>query len=666
MDSHYPFKAKRPRLQPGVEDPVPSSIPFTPPLDPNYTSLPYDIQQQLDQLALFYGVTSGYEIHQLLDQEHCYQQLPGAPPALPDPSTPYAAEKQPSMQIPPPEPYSDAILNIEQQPAFNYEQPELNGAPLANFPLMPDQTPLAAPLISDADQSQPHHLSTGDFYANQALKQEAQLEPQSMMPSQHLMAQNLPQMEYGTAPSLVNTTVLTQHTLTTTEDIPQYGIVPTAPLGGSPMQNGWSDVQLMDQQANFEILLPNQRGGKRGPFKDPNLREQTAQTRKIGSCIRCRMQRIRCENNPEEEGGPCLTCKKVSNSRAGRFPCLRYKITDIRLFKPGQVPGYEWTRRWNNNISDPIQNWASDERRTIFVSAGLSNKFVEVEVRKFIPQIGDKLERTWDYNGTKRSVSIPPYALVSLDDVKKAYLDHIRSSMEDAFGKLLGPRDGLLYKTYQRAWHIFRDRSTPADCLDLLHHTLMLWMSVRLTTRSSFIVGNETLGMHPNILDETSPNHGMIPLPPVLEDDVEKQAEHMAGDVPRNIHSPAQHGPYHSARRRVCEETRDEGANILLAHFHYCNKGIYPFSEECKDQDLRTLAGLDEEKIKFVHGTSTYAKRHQPEWEDLQKAAAYEHDYFFSAKEQPRDSGEDMGVDTGRESQGLAGLPKVALLTEAG
>jgi hypothetical protein len=54
----------------------------------------------------------------------------------------------------------------------------------------------------------------------------------------------------------------------------------------------------------------------------------------------------------------------------------------------------------------------------------------------------------------------------------------------------------------------------------------------------------------------------------------------------------------------------EKGANILLAHFHYCNKGIYPFSEECKDQDLRTLAGLDEEKIKFVHATSSLAKRY--------------------------------------------------------
>lgn len=31
----------------------------------------------------------------------------------------------------------------------------------------------------------------------------------------------------------------------------------------------------------------------RGPFLDIELRQQTAETRRIGSCIRCKMQRIR-------------------------------------------------------------------------------------------------------------------------------------------------------------------------------------------------------------------------------------------------------------------------------------------------------------------------------------------------------------------------------------
>lgn len=207
----------------------------------------------------------------------------------------------------------------------------------------------------------------------------------------------------------------------------------------------------------------------------------------------------------------------MSNSRAGRFPCLRYKITDVRLSKPGQVPGYEWTRRWVNNISDPIQQWESEEVKTIIISDGLTSRnHVEVQVRRFIPQTGDKLERTWDYHGTRMSVKIPPFALIRLDDVKRAYTDYMRISLNDAVFGLLGSPQGLLFQTYQRAITMVMDFSVCPEARELLNKTLMLWISVRLTTRSSFIVGSETLGMPRDILDETSPNPGKIPLPPVM------------------------------------------------------------------------------------------------------------------------------------------------------
>ncbi|KAF5019386.1 hypothetical protein F66182_8616 [Fusarium sp. NRRL 66182] len=620
-----------------------------------------------------------------------YQQLPGAAPVVPGPDTPYVAEKQPSMTLPPSEPYDSAVLSAGQQLGYDYQQPDLSATPLVSFPLMPDQTPLAAPLMSEVDPTQPSHLSGGDFYTNQTFKNETQLDNQAMVSNQHLTVKTLSPIEYNSDSTLVDTTTLTHHNLVPTATPSHYGMLIDNQMGEDVVQNGWP---LLEQHPNFEILLPNQRGGKRGPFKDPNLREQTAQTRKIGSCIRCRMQRIRCENNPDEEGGPCLTCKKVSNSRAGRFPCLRYKITDIRLFKPGQVPGYEWTRRWTNNISDPIQNWASEELRTIYLSEGLSSKCVKVEVRRFIPQPGDKLERTWDYKGAKRSVKIPPYAMVNLEEVKKAYLDHIQVSMKDAFARLLGPRDGLLFQTYGRAWRMYQDSSTSAECKDLIHQTLMLWMSVRLTTRSSFIVGKETLGMDRNILDETNPNHGMIPLPPVLGAQMDLVLIHhiqtrlrrelldkLQKMMSKNKQSTwlvtylvifillhntalitahdAGYAKKHGMKRRFAREDKVKeyhlGANILLAHFHYCNKGIYPFSEECKDQDLRTLAGLDEDKIKFVHTTSTYAKRYGVKWEELRTAAAYEHDYFFRGTLENKTEykrGKGVGRDSGDDSNG--------------
>lgn len=188
----------------------------------------------------------------------------------------------------------------------------------------------------------------------------------------------------------------------------------------------------------------------------------------------------------------------------------------MKLFKPGQVSGYEWTRRWKNNISDQIHEWASTETKIIRFSEGLSDKFVEFEVRRFVPQEGDKLVRTWVHQGETKSVSIPPYALVNFEAAKKDYNAYIDKTMGDAFGTLLGDSTSLLYKTYLMAWKMFKHQSTSAEDAHLLQCTFKLWMAIRLSTRSGFIVGEETLGMPTNILDDTHPNHGRIPVPPVL------------------------------------------------------------------------------------------------------------------------------------------------------
>lgn len=59
---------------------------------------------------------------------------------------------------------------------------------------------------------------------------------------------------------------------------------------------------LPSQTDESDMIMPNQKkpaATKRGPFKDPQKRQKTAKTRKIGSCIRCRMQRIRVRHDSE-------------------------------------------------------------------------------------------------------------------------------------------------------------------------------------------------------------------------------------------------------------------------------------------------------------------------------------------------------------------------------
>lgn len=55
---------------------------------------------------------------------------------------------------------------------------------------------------------------------------------------------------------------------------------------------------------------------------------------------------------------------------------------------------------------------------------------------------------------------------------------------------------------------------------------------------------------------------------------------------------------------------RPAGAVTFLAYFHYCNKGVFPFSEECREQDLKNLAELDDQAMQFVRYTRSYAADH--------------------------------------------------------
>jgi hypothetical protein len=509
-----------------------------------------------------------------------------------------------------------------------------------------------------------------------------------------------------------------------------------------PRYNSIQGFEVKDDPDSLDVqgrpsfdLFPHPRTlpARRGPFKDSGQRELTARTRKIGSCIRCRMQRIRvsdpnrttslaktcagwdpvetdilsqCNLDPEDERGPCISCKKIAaNSRVYRLNCLRWKITDVKLFKPGQVKGHEWTNRWKDSVVDDIGTWESSDLRVIQVTEGYTNRSIHLQVRRFQPQDGDKLDRSWVSGGVKKSVTIPPFAIVDMESAKSAFDQHIKEGLWACCKQLLGPAK-LLWQTYALAIKLMTHPSTNESERKLLISTLDLWMSVRLTTKSFEIVGNDTLDMPQNLIqDENNPLHGKIPLPPVMGAQIDsvlihqiqpqlrrrtlEELQKMTQDKKQKtwlttylvtfilLHNIAlitrhdadyarKHGMKVCCRVLSCQEAgsavrktekkrgmlmntphRDgsrgritsknttwvressngglmrplprvepsladggAGANTLLAYFHYCNKGIYPFSGECKDQDLQSLAELDDEAMEFVKYTREYASEH--------------------------------------------------------
>ncbi|KAI0890616.1 uncharacterized protein GGS22DRAFT_15894 [Annulohypoxylon maeteangense] len=422
----------------------------------------------------------------------------------------------------------------------------------------------------------------------------------------------------------------------------------------------------------LDILHPNQRppAARRGPFRSNEIRQETAETRRIGSCIRCRMQRIRCEINPDDKLGTCKTCLKVANMKVWRMPCLRYKITDVKLFKPGNVKGYEWTRRWIEGIPDDISQWESMDIKRVKVTEGYTNQPIELRVRRFIPQEGDKLERSWVHDGNRKNVNIPPYAIVNLEEAKSIYIEYIRQGLPECCKKVLLGKDRLLIATYGAAIKASRDQAIDPKESALLKKALQLWMAIRLTTKSTIIVGDETLGMPLDIMDDTSPLRGCIPLPPVMGAQIELVLIHQIQSSLRRemlenlqtmtqankhqtwfttylitfilLHNVAllcQHDAGYARKHGIKLQSRfareemvreyQMGANILLAYFHYCNKNIYPFSTKCKEQDLSTIAELDETQIKLIQFTRSNIEKYKRHWAKIRQTEDYENDFYY-------------------------------------
>ncbi|KAF2965893.1 hypothetical protein GQX73_g7651 [Xylaria multiplex] len=359
-----------------------------------------------------------------------------------------------------------------------------------------------------------------------------------------------------------------------------------------------------------------------------------------------------CETNPDDKAGTCLTCLRVSNVKVWRMPCLRYKITDVRLFKPGPVKGHEWTRRWVEGVPDDISHWASAETRKVRVTEGYTENAVELRVRQFVPQDGDSLERSWVHDGVRKKVMIPAYAIVNLEEAKSAYSSYISCSFVECCKKILFGKDKLLLATYGAALRVAARDSTAGDKeKELLKKALQLWMAVRMTTKSTVIVGEETLGMTSDIMDETSPLRGKIPLPPVMGAQIELVLIHqiqssLRREMLENLQTMTQankqtllcqhdasYARKHGMKTRFAREDMVReyqlGANILLAYFHYCNKGIHPFSAECKEQDLTTLAALNEQKANFIRQTKAHIEKHRKSWQKIRESHDYENDFYY-------------------------------------
>ncbi|KAF5563056.1 hypothetical protein FPANT_14227 [Fusarium pseudoanthophilum] len=207
--------------------------------------------------------------------------------------------------------------------------------------------------------------------------------------------------------------------------------------------------------------------------------------------------------------------------------------------------------------------------------------------------------------------------------------------------------DSLIWETYLAAFR----RANSAPTLEeqiLLFTTIRLWVQCRISSNPEHIVGNDKLGTEP-IADPSSPYYGTVPIPPVLEAQLDciyftkflrPLSKQVLQSLMKLIESKQRNYWYtiylvlfmllHSCSMTTKRDKEfaasvgfsgyanpesikqhNAGSRTLLAHYHLALKGSYPFQlameGDLPDHASLGVPGLEDRK--FITRTAELAAR---------------------------------------------------------
>ncbi|KAK4442358.1 hypothetical protein QBC34DRAFT_313297 [Podospora aff. communis PSN243] len=428
-------------------------------------------------------------------------------------------------------------------------------------------------------------------------------------------------------------------------------VKPPADPNKPPSKRPRSEARDLSSPSSSEAAP---RGPKRrGAYTDETKKRNTALTRILKSCIRCRMNRGRCNPDESDPYGPCLTCKSITGPTLCKMPCYRYIITDASLYREQRAPYQVYSRRWQSMdiIDIPKNDWASPEIRWITVSPNHIRLPFRFAVRKFIPVDGDLLEEQWMTPYGKKTVPVPAYAVADMHATAADMKEYVERIISDFILSTVGNEDLLLWETYTMAFRHIGSAKTPEE-RSLLGNTFRLWVICRLISNPVHICGDDKLGGQA-IESKDSLHDGKVPMPMIMTAQFEcinyttflrpwskavlKQLNELVLAKRRDYWLTIYYAMFvllHSCAMmtRRDEETARQydmkthyanpesirshhaGAQTMLAHFHFINKGVVPFSlphNAAGRQELAKAANLTDEQVNFVWRTATLA--HEPE-----------------------------------------------------
>lgn len=181
---------------------------------------------------------------------------------------------------------------------------------------------------------------------------------------------------------------------------------------------------------------------------EPGKREQTAETRRNGACIRCWKHRQRCDAG-DDPSAPCKSCQQ-SSLNVVQISCIRTHVVDISLFRTKTGDNDTWTTRDEVTRLMDLTTYCSSPI-SIQLSQGCGEP-ITVEVTRYKPVRGDEIAYKWlDSSGGEHVKAMPPYALSDIENLKKSLQRHVETNQNAYLQSFLSRQDVPTWEAFRIA-----------------------------------------------------------------------------------------------------------------------------------------------------------------------------------------------------------------------
>ncbi|KAI6090670.1 hypothetical protein F4821DRAFT_228774 [Hypoxylon rubiginosum] len=363
-------------------------------------------------------------------------------------------------------------------------------------------------------------------------------------------------------------------------------------------------------------------------------RQETALTRKMGACLYCRRRKERCKTSIADPDGDCLNCA-AANSSVHRFPCIRTRIPQVRLYHICTTEKDTWTVRSEIYRPTDLSTAVYSRSTTVDLTQDIGHSLT-LAVSEFIPIEGDETSYIWTIDGATIKLEMPCYAITNMQRSKVALQNYMETNLNHYIEYFIGSSARIVYDTFQIAL-------AKAQKSVLLHNTLRLWIASRLVEKPWRICGTETLGMAVEDSEKT-PYAGKIPISPVMDSQFDqiviqcilnplrtqvlKGLEAKVNRTKRedwfetyllvflllnnielstahdhkfaNLHHHVTPGRGTRFEDYSLIEAYFHSAQVLIAHFREAMNGHQPFHPDYTREEVSSLAGLGEDELAYL------------------------------------------------------------------